>query len=242
MNRKPVLIEALEIAGAEEQQFVRRLSPKEHETAGKPGEWSPKDRLAHIAAWKKRSAEDIRQGLAGNPPTREPDYDFDAENARIQANYAEQSWEAVLELADKASQEMKNLLGELSEEQLSSTGILPRPGEPPLWRVVVGNGFSHPLVHLSEHYSERGDLLQAAELVGLMARQVIELDKGPIWQGTVRYNLACYYALLGQKERAIAELRGALELNTGLVEWSKQDPDLEPLRRMEDYQKLYSEE
>jgi hypothetical protein len=57
----------------------------------------------------------------------------------------------------------------------------------------------------------------------------------------VRYNLACHYALSGQKERAISGLREALTLNPDLTEWSKQDPDFVPLRQEAGYQALYSE-
>jgi hypothetical protein len=63
-----------------------------------------------------------------------------------------------------------------------------------------------------------------------MTRQLISLDDGPAWQGTIRYNNACSFSLLGEKETAINELREALKLNPGLTEWSRQDSDFEPIR------------
>jgi hypothetical protein len=39
---------------------------------------------------------------------------------------------------------------------------------------------------------------------------------------------------------AISNLRESYGLNPSLVEWSKQDPDLDPIREMPEFQALYS--
>ena len=57
--------------------------------------------------------------------------------------------------------------------------------------------------------------------------------------GIARYNLACFYALTGQIDLALPELREALKLRPSLLEWSKQDPDLAVLRAEPMYQALY---
>jgi hypothetical protein len=58
------------------------------------------------------------------------------------------------------------------------------------------------------------------------------------WQGTVQYNLACHYSLTGQKSKALETLSEALVLAPELVEWSKQDTDLDGLRGEAEYQEL----
>jgi hypothetical protein len=63
-----------------------------------------------------------------------------------------------------------------------------------------------------------------------MTRELTSLDDSPDWQGIIRYNNACSLSLLGDKETAINELGEALKLNPGLTEWSRQDPDFEPIR------------
>ena len=63
-------------------------------------------------------------------------------------------------------------------------------------------------------------------------RQCQAFDNSPTWHGVVQYNLACQYALLGQPESAIHALRQALQLNPDLLEWSKQDPDLDSIRAL----------
>jgi hypothetical protein len=73
------------------------------------------------------------------------------------------------------------------------------------------------------------------EMTGLLSG----LDNSPDWQGTIRYNLACSYSLVGEKEKAISELREALKMNPALTEWSQQDPDFEPIGEEAEYQALY---
>jgi hypothetical protein len=71
--------------------------------------------------------------------------------------------------------------------------------------------------------------------------ELVDLDDSPEWQGTIRYNNACSFSLLGDKEKAILELGEALKLNPGLTDWSKQDPDFEPIREEAGYKALYAE-
>jgi hypothetical protein len=57
----------------------------------------------------------------------------------------------------------------------------------------------------------------------------------------MRYNMACMYSLSGNLNAAVEELRHALQLRPDLTEWSKQDPDLNPLRDRDDFKALYSD-
>ena len=72
------------------------------------------------------------------------------------------------------------------------------------------------------------------------AKLLSELDESQSWQGVLRYNLACHYALAGETETAIGKLRRALELNPELTEWSKEDSDLASLREELGYKALYT--
>ena len=62
----------------------------------------------------------------------------------------------------------------------------------------------------------------------------------PAWRGTTLYNLACANALAGRREKALALLREGLQLNPGLVAWSKSDPDLVSLHGESEYQAIYA--
>ena len=59
---------------------------------------------------------------------------------------------------------------------------------------------------------------------------LISLSEESPFVGTYAYNLACFYALGGEKEQALKRLRQAFELRPDLIEWSKQDSDLDSLR------------
>ena len=101
----------------------------------------------------------------------------------------------------------------------------------------MNNGFEHPIVHYANYYQRRGDLAKATQLYEASVAAVADL---PEWYGSARYNLACFYALSGQTDWAIAELQAALQLRPDLLEWSKQDTDLASLRDAAAYQALYS--
>jgi hypothetical protein len=58
-------------------------------------------------------------------------------------------------------------------------------------------------------------------------------------RGEALYNLACFYAVSGQADRALALLPEALRLRPDLIEWSKEDTDLVSLHSLPGYQALY---
>ncbi len=95
------------------------------------------------------------------------------------------------------------------------------------------------MIHLSDYYKKQGDFKRAGAVLGEMAEAVRNLDDSPMWDGVVRYNLACHYVLLGKKKQAIEALRLALTANPDLIPWSKEDADLEPLRGEAEYHALY---
>jgi len=58
---------------------------------------------------------------------------------------------------------------------------------------------------------------------------LLAVDPSGEWHGVVHYNLACHYAQSGHPQAALEELQRSLDLNPGLRQWSKQDPDLASL-------------
>ncbi len=235
---KSKLIELAEHACQEEQALFARLSEEERSLRGEPDRWSPKDVIAHVAAWKERLAANLEAIARGESPVRRDDYE--AENARIFQENRDKPWAEVLEQAAQACWRLIEQIEARGEAELESTETLPWQGERPLWRLIVGTAFLHSVqMHLSPAYGARGDKGYATELQEDGARSLGELDKSQDWQGLVRYNLACHYALVGEPERAIQGLQQALQLNPGLTEWSKQDPDFAAIREEPGYQALY---
>ena len=68
---------------------------------------------------------------------------------------------------------------------------------------------------------------------------VESLDTSKVGQGRNLYNKACSYALAERKSEAIQMVREALKLAPNLVEWSKQDTDLENLRDDPEFEEIY---
>jgi tetratricopeptide (TPR) repeat protein len=233
---KRELTELLQKGYLVEKEFIAALSDEERNAAGTFENWTAKDCIAHNAYWRKHHAEAALAVLAGKTPTHTED---DQINDEVYSQYKDQSWEAIDALVDTGMKRMKEAITSISEDDLQRHDFYPWEQGRALWREIVTNIYTHPVIHLSEWHIKRGYPARAAEMYQEMTGQLTSLDDSPDWQGTIRYNNACSFSLLGDKETAINELREALKLNPGLTEWSRQDPDFEPIRGEAGYKALY---
>jgi len=235
---KKELTELLEKGYQAEREFIAALTNEERDAQGSFERWTAKDTFAHNSYWRKHHAEDVLAVLAGETPIETDD---DQINEGVYSQYKDESWDEVDTLAGTSLRVMGEALAKLSEDDLQNSDFYPWEQGRPLWREIVGNIYTHPILHLSDWHIKRGDTSRAAEMYQEMTGQLANLDDSPEWQGTIRYNNACSFSLLGDTEKAISELREALKLNPDLTEWSKQDPDFEPIRAEAGYKALYTE-
>jgi hypothetical protein len=233
---KKELTELLQKGYQAEREFIATLSDEERNTDGNFEHWTAKDNVAHNSYWRKRHADDVLDVLAGKSPLQ---VDDDEINAGVYSQYKDQSWDEIEALLETSLKRMGEALTKLSETNLQSDKFYPWDQGRPLWREIVGNIYTHPIIHLSDWHIKRGNTARAVEMYREMTAQLATLDDSPEWQGTIRYNNACSFSLSGDKETAISELREALKLNPGLTEWSQQDPDFEPIRGEAGYKALY---
>jgi len=233
---KRELTELLQKGYQVEKEFIATLSDEERNADGTIENWTAKDCIAHNAYWRKHHAEDVLAVLTGKTPTQSEEVQI---NQEVYSQYKDQSWENVDTLVDAGLKRMGEAIASISEDDLQRHDFYPWEQGRPLWREIVGNIYTHPVIHLSEWHIKRGYPARAAEMYQEMTRQLTSLDDSADWQGTIRYNNACSFSLLGDKETAINELREALKLNPGLTEWSRQDPDFEPIRGEAGYKALY---
>ena len=126
----------------------------------------------------------------------------------------------------------------LTEEDLTDPQRFPGTNGQPLWRGLAGNGLVHTALHFGEFYANWGDLERANALQHTAVDLLLGLDDSENWRSVVLYNLACHYAITRQPDAVIPKLREAFALNAGLVDYSRQDPDLKSLRELADYQAL----
>jgi len=236
---KQKLLRVLERIYKEEQEVVADLSDEERSAVGTYEQWSVKDLMAHIAAWKEIRAESIAATSRGQPAPVIRDYE--EANAEIFEANKDRSWDDMLVYLQRAYDSLVESLKMVPEADL----VCAEPSEEqqgrPLWRAIEGVGCTHPMLHLAEHYIGRGQADRGVRFAEEISDMLLQLDDSPSWRGLVQYNLACEYATFGQQEMAIAQLREALQLNPALTEWSREDPDLVSIREHPDCQGLYSD-
>ncbi len=231
------LLILLKLAYEEEQKFYARLDENERSSTGNLEQWSAKDMMAHIASWKEYTVSDITAALRGkNPEVRG---DLDRINAAIYEENRNKSWEDIRTHLERVYKSSIECVKAIPHEKMIDPNTLPWQEGRPLWRIIAGNGYIHPVTHLAGYYFRRGDDNYAVKLHEQAADLTAELTNSPDWLGVVKYNLACCYALSGQHKRAINELGESLELNPDRTKWSREDPDLAPIRRYAGYKSLY---
>ncbi len=235
--KSSILKGLLEKGSQAEKQFIADLSDAERKADGTIEIWTAKDNIAHNSHWRKQHAENLLAALAGQTPTHTEDINH--ANEEIYYQYRDQTWDEIEALARSSCERMEEALNALGEEGLERVDFYPWQDGRPLWRFVVGNIYTHPILHLANWYGKNGENARVVEMYQNMTGLLTELDDSPDWQGNIRYNLACSYSLARENEKAIRELGEALKLNPSLTEWSRQDPDFDPIRGEPGYQELY---
>jgi tetratricopeptide (TPR) repeat protein len=238
MDVRPKLVVLLERTRDEEEAFVARLTPQERGQVGKVNDWSAKDMIAHLAGWKLRMADQM--AALGRGENKGDVEDIDAENALIWSEYCDRTWEEVTQASSLGHQRLMDGLQAMSVNDLHDADRFESQKGQPVWRSVAGNGCTHPMMHLADAYVKRGQAARAQAMMESLSEGLARLDDSPRWVGVVRYNLACYLALAGEKNKAVELLGEALRLHPGLTEWSRQDTDLTSLHGLPGYERLYA--
>ena len=125
-----------------EKEFLAALSDGERNADGTFEHWTAKDSIAHNAYWRKHHAEDVLAVLAGKTPTH-----IDEQiNNEVYSRYKDQSWEDVDSLVDAGMKRMGEAIASISEDDLQRDDFYPWEQGVPLWREIVGNIYSHPVI------------------------------------------------------------------------------------------------
>jgi tetratricopeptide (TPR) repeat protein len=229
MTQKQQLLGHLQRAYDEETNLIAAAGDNELAQDGAPDDWAMKDVFAHIGSWKALIAERLDPANLDNPS---PLYALpvDEQNFQFYDEYAGHPWPEVRALIDRGYYNLRAAIEALPDEYLSEGDRFPWQDGRPLWQRIGHIGFYHPLYHLAELYRDRGDREQARALIVEATDGMSSLSGEAPYIGSYAYNLACFFALAGEKEQALKRLRQAFELRPDLIEWSKQDSDLDSLR------------
>jgi len=231
---KPGLLELLQQARADQQMWFSDLTEAERSARGTLKQWAAKDIAAHLAYWVQHAVQVLVCAARNEEPPRVEDYL--RVNDEVFEAMRDHPWAQVLADVDQAYTDLIAHMQRVDEEVLTDPERFAWQDDRPLYGVVVGNGYSHPLSHLAQFYFDRGEVARANALQETATARLLEV---PGSRDTARYNLACYYATTGQRDQALTELRESLRLNPKLIEGSKQDSDLDSLRNDPAYQALY---
>ncbi len=230
---KPRLIQLLDLSRSFQQQLLADLSPAERCAGGTWEEWSIKDELAHVIAWQLNT---LARFAALIDAESAPDFnDTETINRAIYRTNRDRTLAEIAAEGDRAYADFVELIQALSEEDLIQPARFSQQESRSVAAQIMRHGFAHPIEHYANYYRRHGDLAKATQLY---ETSVVAVADRPEWYGSARYNLACFYTLSGQIDRALAELREALRLRPDLRDWSKQDADLAALREIEAYQAL----
>lgn len=192
-----------------------------------PGEWTTKDVLAHMTAWRNVAVGELEAILDGSP-VPEVSTEDDVENAKFYAQTHPLPSEAILQAAAQSWDDLAAAIRRCTEEQLQ----VPRPRRPEqqLWLLVPNNTYFHMAQHLDWWFTSRGDeaSAEAASVWGYR----LQTDTFPEdrQRGVAEYNLACFFGRRGNVEKALPHLRLGFELRPDLREFAKEDTDLESIR------------
>lgn len=208
-----------------ERDLFAMVPPGAREAAGTIGDWSPKDVLAHLGAWRAIEARRLqaRAGDGARPSDDPaPNDPIDESNAILQALHRDLTWEAVAAEADASVEAL------IVAVERSSTNVLCECDEGSV-AGIGANGVNHAVGHLPEI----ADLVGGGARFDGFAREIETILRAghvpPRDSGTILYNIACAQALSGELEDARRLLGAAFARRHDLADLAKDDPDLAAL-------------
>lgn len=234
-TKRDEFIGLLEYAHAEQKQLFAGLTPEVRDSFGTWEDWAPKDFLAHIMYWQGTDLE--RLDAPDDPPATDGG-DFEARNHENYLRHEKRSYGEISGEAEHIFDGLIERLRRLDDEQLTATERYRAYPGTSIYARISGNGYAHVVEHLAKLYIRQGQSDKALKLQQAAAERWLAFDPSPRSRGTTLYNLACFFALNQQPTRAIEYLAQAFPLRPDLLEFSKQDSDLDSLRDLAAYRAL----
>ena len=230
-----VLEDLINTSYKEQKRYLVSMSDEARSAEGKVDDWSPKDVLAHIAFWDANVAKDLAEAESRQPSDGE---DYLKINDRVWEQHKDSPWADIEAIVDETHDKLLNNLRKLDEEALVDPDRFEWLRGRALWRGVAFTSYYHALQHVAVLYADQGDLEYANHIQEQAAEEQKRLSNSDDWLGTVRYNLGCHYAITGQRDKALAQVKAGFELYPTLKKWAPDDPDLELIHDDEQFKAL----
>lgn len=224
MDAKNRLLDLLRMAYEEEMNFNATLNDEDRSVSGSSDNWAIKDVIVHNSVWKVIMSERFIASMSGSNPRSYDDYD--TENEKIYQRHREESWESVAKFQEGAYRQLVEQVELAAEDDLVDADRFAWLKGLSLRKRTFHIGYFHPLWHLALLNIERGESERGFQMMEEVTRTSLTLDESPPWQGQSLYNLACFYALSGEKDKSLENLSQSFTLSPDMIEWSKEDTDL----------------
>ncbi|MFL5732695.1 MAG: TPR end-of-group domain-containing protein [Chloroflexia bacterium] len=237
---KPGLLEMLGEARTLKRGFIDGLSVDQREAVGDQRRWSARDLITHVTFWERWHAGRLAATLRGEEPVNS--WDEDEFNNRLLAEHRLRPWAEIEREAEAVHRDLVSTVHGATEDELADPQLQPWLHGHPLWLRLIESSLEHPVFHYAEFYRENGDLQAGNRVREAMVDLLVRLFPESIVYCHALYNLACFYSLTGQPGPAIDALRESFRRIPDFVEWSKHDSDLDSLRDLPAFQRLYQGE
>ncbi len=211
--------------------LLEGLSPDQQAERGSLEQWSAKDMLVHLAFWEGHFNSQLQAGQKGNKVPQVGDY-YEIINDGLFIRHVAVPFTEAQENEESLFQESLRLLQAMSADELCNPRRFAWLEGRSLLDRALGTFVWHVLIHISEIYRSCGQQKKALRLQETYTQKLCSF---PVWNANAPYNLACFYAQNNYPLKAIRSLDIAFRLRPELMEWARQDADLDPLREMPDF-------
>ena len=232
---KDALMEFLKLIRNEITAFEKGLTEKQTMEKGSLKKWSAKDTISHLVFWGNHFNSQAEKARNGEKVPQAGDY-FDQVNDGVLIEHMEQSFSEALVELQMSFQKSIEILKSISADEMNGKEKFEYLNGRTLIDSALGTLGWHVVHHISDFYVKNG---QTEKAIALQEKYTKKLRDFPTWEANAIYNLACFFTMIGEKEKAIKNLETAFIAKPDLIEWSKNDNDLDALRKDADFKALF---
>lgn len=213
------------------------LNTKQRDEMGTLARWSARDHFSHLAFWYGNFARQLDASVKNEKVPLVGNY-FNEVNDGIFIRNRERQLEELACEEMTAWRECVEKLSAMGADDLCDPQKFTWLEGHPMVERALGNMGWHPHSHFADYLVKQGQVEKAAELQESFTREIMQFES---WRSNAIYNLGCFYALNGMPQKAVACVQEAFGMPDGkrLMEWSKQDTDLDPIRSEAAFKALF---
>lgn len=219
-------------------RLAENLSDAEKKRKGELDRWSASDLLSHLTFWGNHFNNQMEAAQKGEHVPGAGDY-FLLLNDGVFIRNVDKPFDETRQMEADAFRRTMEILKTMDSDDLNNPEKYEFLNKRPIIDRALGTEGWHITQHLSEFYVSTGEMDKA---IGLQETFTYKLRAFPGWKANAVYNLACFYSQQNMLEEAVRNLETAFKERPELIEWSKKDTDLEPIRNSREYRDLIEDQ